>query len=451
MIFVTIFSAIVAVLWYRHWRNETPDELSSVEIVSVESLDLEAGASLNLLEETTQTIKRLGRAPLGKVDAIAIVQELLSTGFSLNASDVHLTPEQESMRFTYRVDGVLYEVGGVSRDHLPFIVNRVKVLANLSIHVRAKPQDGRFTFDREDYQARVSTLPTNHGEKVVIRLAINNERRYALDRIGFTEDTLVLYKTMLGREHGLVYLTGPTGSGKTTTLYASLLHIQATRGSTINLVTLEDPMEVDFSGIAQTQVNTGVGLTFAKGLRSILRQDPDVIMLGEIRDEETATTAIRAGLTGHLILTTVHADSCVGVFQRLRQLNVDRFQYVGASIAVVNQRLAIRNCPHCTVETALSPLQSKQLETLGITPSGSFYEGSGCQACRGKGRLGRTPLIEVLKVDDTIRNALLNDTPKHELEELARKEGMQTLNQQAMERAHRGELPIDEVIRVLSV
>ena len=139
------------------------------------------------------------------------------------------------------------------------------------------------------------------------------------------------------------------------------------------------------------------------------------------------------------------------MFQRLRQLNVDRFQYVGASIAVVNQRLAIRNCPHCTVETALSPLQSKQLETLGITPSGSFYEGSGCQACRGKGRLGRTPLIEVLKVDDTIRNALLNDTPKHELEELARKEGMQTLNQQAMERAHRGELPIDEVIRVLSV
>jgi len=452
MLLVTFSVPIICYAGYREWRRPVaPIIPEEVEVLSLDDLELAGDATLTMLEDTTRRIALLDSVPRGEVDAIGVVQELLATGFSLNASDIHMTPEKDLLRFTYRIDGVLYDVGGVSSVHLPFIVNRVKVLARLSIHVHAKPQDGRFTLDRDAYQARVSTLPTNHGEKVVIRLAVNDHSRYSLDRIGFRDETLVLYKTMLGREHGLIYLTGPTGSGKTTTLYASLLHVRQTQANTLNLVTLEDPMEVDFRGISQTQVNAAVGLTFADGLRSILRQDPDVIMLGEIRDEETATTAIRAGLTGHLILTTVHADSCVGVFQRLLQLNVDRFQYVGASIAVVNQRLAIRNCPHCTVKVPLTPLQERQLHTLGIEVEGPFFEGSGCQACRGKGRLGRTPLIEVLKVDDTIRDALLSDMPKHELEALAVREGMVTLNQQAMDQARGGVLPIHEVIRVLAI
>ncbi len=456
MVFVVLAAPVLSFLWWQRLRPPEEEEaVSLAHVLKFDELELIEDATITMLNDTATKIEEFDKAEAGKVDAIAIVYELLSTGFSLAASDVHMTPEQDGLRFTYRIDGVLYDVGYVSRRHLPFVINRVKVLASLLIHVHAKPQDGRFTFDRDEFQARVSTLPTNHGEKVVIRLAINDETRYALDRVGFEDETLVLYKTLLLREHGLVYLTGPTGSGKTTTLYASLTHIRDTKSDKLNIVTLEDPMEVDFRGVAQTQVNNLVGLTFADGLRSILRQDPDVIMVGEIRDEETAQTAIRAGLTGHLLLTTVHADSTAGVFQRLMQLNVDPFQVAGASIAVVNQRLAIRNCPTCVVESPLTELQQKQLVMLGIadTPelAGPFYEGKGCGACRGKGRFGRVPLIEVLKVDDGIRDAILAKTSKHELESLAVEGGMSTLADQAMARAARGELPIDEVIRVLSV
>jgi type II secretory ATPase GspE/PulE/Tfp pilus assembly ATPase PilB-like protein len=385
-----------------------------------------------------------------RVDAVSLVHTILSAGFASNASDVHLTPEANGMRVIARVDGVLHELGVIAPRHVAFVVNRVKIAANLSIDVRLRPQDGRLGFDDPKYQVRVATLPTNHGEKVVMRLAVNDESRYALDAIGLEEATLVMLETMLERDHGVIFLTGPTGSGKTTTMYAAMRYLRDGQARRLNLVTLEDPLEVDFEGMSQTEVNVRAGLTFAAGLRSILRQDPDVIMLGEIRDEETAQTCIRAGLTGHLLLTSVHADSAVGVFQRMRQLHVDVVQLAGASLGVVNQRLAVRNCPHCTVEVEPQATFLESLRLLGLNVEGPFFEGKGCAECRGVGRKGRVPLIELLHVDAKLRDLLLSDAPMHKIEEAAIESGMRSLSEQALTMAREGILAPSEVVRVLA-
>lgn len=457
MVFNIIATLVVGAAWVfrRPKARAVAAEGSLAPAYKFEDLDVVPDSPLAALQRTADTIAELDAEK--NLDAIALVRELLTAGFSVGASDIHLTPEAERLQATFRVDGMLHDVGSVSARNTSFVINRIKVMANLSIHVRATPQDGRFTFDTEQFQARVSTLPTNHGEKVVVRLAVNDEARYSLETIGFDDETLTLYKTLLNRDNGVIYLTGPTGSGKTTTMYASLMYIRDHMGDKLNLVTLEDPMEVDFGGVSQTQVNNAVGLDFAAGLRSVLRQDPDVIMLGEIRDEETAQAAIRAGLTGHLLLTSVHADSTAGVFHRLLQLSVERFQMAGASIAVVNQRLAIRNCPDCVEKCEITELQKKQLGILGfdvegdVYDMGDFYQGKGCPSCRGKGRRGRVPLIELLAVDDDVREGLIAEKPKHELELAAVKNGMRTLSMQAMALAREGVLPVDELIRVLSL
>ena len=419
------------------------------DLMSFDDLKVVENAPISYLARTQSVMNRLATG--SPFDAIQFINELFSAAYSVGASDIHVSPQRELTKVLLRVDGVLHELCKLGPARHRQLVNRVKVLSRLSIHVHAKPQDGAISFDSDELQLRVSTLPTNHGEKIVVRLAVRDEQRFDINTIGFSHDVLTLYKTVLARDHGVIYLTGPTGSGKTTTLYASMTQIRRERGDTTNMVTLEDPIEFDLEGISQTQIEPEAGLTFALGLRSVLRQDPDVIMVGEIRDEETARTAIRAGLTGHLILTTVHADSTVGVFNRLKQLQVERFQLASASIAVVNQRLAIRNCPKCTQPVALSKFQTKQLELFGLSESDQFFEGMGCAACGDKGRQGRVPLIEVLPVTDNLRDLLIKDTATHLLLERAVEEGMITLASQAVQRARNGEIPFDEVIRVLSV
>ena len=419
------------------------------DLMSFSDLKVVENAPVSYLGRTQGVMNRLATG--SPFDAILFINELFSAAYSVGASDIHISPQRELTKVFLRVDGVLHELCQLGPARHRQLVNRIKVLSRLSIHVHAKPQDGAISFDSDELQLRVSTLPTNHGEKVVVRLAVRDEQRFDLNTIGFSENVLTLYKTVLARDHGVIYLTGPTGSGKTTTLYASMTHIRRSRGDTTNMVTLEDPIEFDLDSISQTQIEPEAGLTFAVGLRSVLRQDPDVIMVGEIRDEETARTAIRAGLTGHLILTTVHADSTVGVFNRLKQLQVERFQLASASVAVVNQRLAIRNCPKCTQPVSLSQFQAKQLEIFGLSEADEFFEGRGCPACGNKGRQGRVPLIEVLPVTDRLRDLLIKDTPTHKLLESAVEEGMITLASQAVQRARMGEIPFDEVIRVLSV
>jgi general secretion pathway protein E len=421
---------------------------AKIEQISFSDLRIMDNAPLSHMRSVATIIRDLGNR--SNVDSINLLNEIIAGGFSVGASDIHLTPERDKVYISYRVDGVLHDLGSVSHEAAGLLRNRMKVLARLSIETKNKPQDGAIAFDVEDYHIRVSFMPTSHKEKAVLRLAVHDEKRYNIDSLGLDSNMLNHYKVLLGSDHGLVYLTGPTGSGKTTTLYASLMHIRQVRGDTVNMATLEDPIEVDFSGVSQTQVNPASQLTFAVGLRSILRQDPDVIMVGEIRDEETAQVAIRAGLSGHLILTTVHADSTAGVFNRLKQLHVERFQIASASLAVVNQRLAISNCPDCRKEMEIATYQKKQLEMLGLSVDGPFYAGTGCDTCGGKGRVGRIPLFELLPVTDSIRDLLVAETPTHKLLEAARKEGMVPLAVQALDLAKKGELSIDEVIRVLS-
>lgn len=425
------------------------DDGTSLPGLRWSALDVRPDASIAMLAETATEVRAL--ATRRKPDMVAAFNRLVGAAFSVGASDIHVSPERERSRIHMRVDGVLHEVCDIDGGPSRMLVNRIKVLAGLSLHVHAKPQDGRVVLDRDDLQLRVSTLPTNHGEKVVIRLAVHDERRYVLDAIGFAPRDLALYRTLLQRDQGVVFFTGPTGSGKTTTMYASLLHIRDTRGDTANIVTLEDPIEVDFNAIAQTQVNVQAGMTFALGLRSVLRQDPDVIMVGEIRDEETAETALRAGLTGHLLLTSLHAGSAAGVFTRLKQLEVDRAQLAGATVGVINQRLAIRNCPDCTRRVEVLPVTAQQLEVLGIDPAGPFHAGAGCDQCRGTGRRGRSAIVEILAVTDRVRDAIVDEEPTHRLVAIAIEDGMRPLAEQALERAHAGEIPVEEMIRVLSL
>ena len=417
--------------------------------IQTRDLSIEQDATMKDLKRMVAVIDEMGNGDAA--DSVRLFNQIISTGFSVKASDVHISPERDRTRVVFRVDGVLHEGGTISPENTPYLSNRIKILANLAIHVHARPQDGAISFDTDDYQLRVSTLPTNHGEKVVIRLSSRDENKFQLDRIGFDSETFALYRNLLARDYGVIYLTGPTGSGKTTTMYASMIYIRDNRGSTINMATLEDPVEVDLSRIAQTQVDPASGLTFAVGLRSILRQDPDVIMVGEIRDEETAQVAIHAGLTGHLLLTSVHADSSAGVFNRLKQLKVDPSQLASASLAVVNQRLALANCPQCLVKVLPTPYQENQLRLLKLDFEGPFYAGKGCKGCGESGRMGRIPLLEVLPVNERIKDLLVKDIPTHRLMEAAVEEGMQTLTSQALQRAKQGILPIDEVIRILSV
>jgi general secretion pathway protein E len=438
---------LVGLRW--HIFQTTMEHVSSSTRLSFSNMEVTENAPISYLKRTSEIIRVLSAE--NHFDSVSLFTEITASGFSVGASDIHIAPERNHTRIVFRVDGVLHEVGTITSSQARFLVNRIKVLAAMSIHITSTPQDGRIAFDCDDYQLRVSTLPTNNGEKVVIRLAENDERRYNIDKIGFDPDNLLVYKTLLGRDRGVIYLTGPTGSGKTTTMYASMMYIRAARGGMANLVTLEDPVEVDFTNISQTQISPETGLTFAVGLRSVLRQDPDVIMVGEIRDEETARTAIRAGMTGHLMLTSVHAESSIGVFSRLDQLQVDRFQAASASIGVVNQRLAIRNCEGCTNRVELSDFERQQLKVLGVSNEGPFFSGTGCNACRGKGRVGRTPLIEVLVVNDEIRDLLISGTPEHIIMETAVSSGMETIAMKALQEATRGVIPIDEVIRVLSL
>jgi general secretion pathway protein E len=257
---------------------------------------------------------------------------------------------------------------------------------------------------------------------------------------------------LLNRNQGVVVLTGPTGSGKTTTLYASLLYVQKTRGQSVNIVTLEDPIEYEFPAFSQTQIDPAAGLTFAAGLRAVLRQDPDVIMLGEIRDEETATNAMRAAMTGHLIFTTVHADSAAGVVSRLVQVGIDPIQLSSALCAIISQRLCQTLCAHCREPAPLAETQRRQLQILGLPepPSGPFFVSRGCEHCLHKGFVGRTALFEMLIVNRSLRDLVAEGKPAHQIHQAAVREGMITLLEDGLGKARRGEVSLDDVLRTVS-
>ena len=384
-------------------------------------------------------------------DAVSAVDQLLSAAYGVGASDVHIAPDPSGAQVTYRVDGMLYEVARIPRDALPRLTSRIKVVSNLSIYVHAQPQDGRLVLEQgsETSEVRVSILPTSHGEKVVMRLHHASAEQYGLERLGLCAEMADEYRHLLARPQGLLFLTGPTGSGKTTTIYSSLRHVVSTRGDLTNIVTIEDPIEFDLRGVSQTQVSPGTGLSFAEGLRSILRQDPDVIVVGEIRDRETAQIALQAGLSGHLILTTIHAESAAGVFTRLINMDLEPFMLASASAGVLSQRLVRVNCPDCRLESPLSPTQARLLARLGVTDApGPFWIGEGCGHCLGKGLLGRTGLYELMVVDERLRELVIQNVPTSRLHRLAVEAGMVTLLQDGLTKAKAGDVALDEVLRV---
>ncbi|ATB34588.1 GspE/PulE family protein [Melittangium boletus] len=437
------------VVAYRPARSETRRDqrpgLSPLEVVNAEV----AVAVRQLLTEMNQVLRRY--VMRAEPDMIAFLDTLLDGAIRVGASDVHVHPLESGTRIAFRVHGVLEEVMMLPREHHSRLINRIKVLSKVVLFRTDRPQDGHFAIGTPEGPAdiRVSLLPTNHGESSALRIARSSVRLPQLSTLGFPEEIIGPFQGVLDRPQGVIFVAGATGSGKTTTLYASLGYIKQTRGDMTRIATIEDPIEYDVPLFSQTQVNTEQGFTFAQGLRSVLRQDPNVIMVGEIRDAETARTAIQAGLSGHLLLTTVHANSAAGVFNRLIEMGVEPFLLASASVASVSQRLVRSLCPHCRIPFQPEHEELLRLNAAGLPTSGPFYGSTGCPQCAGSGFLGRTALYEVLTVTPAIRDCINTKVPTSRTQDVAVKEGMVPLLKAGLERVHAGSTTLREVFRVV--
>ncbi len=382
---------------------------------------------------------------------VKMVNLVIEEAVKQNASDIHIEPQRDGIWIRYRVDGVLRDVMNPPRHLKAALASRLKIMAEMDIAERRRPQDGRIHLIAEgrSIDLRVSTLPTMFGEKVVMRVLDQSSTRIGLPRLGFHSKTLALWENAVGKPHGMVLVTGPTGSGKTTTLYATLGKLNTLDR---NIVTIEDPVEYQLPRVNQVQVNAKAGLTFAGGLRSILRQDPDIVMVGEIRDRETAEIAVQAALTGHLVLSTLHTNDAAGAMTRLVDMGIEPFLTSSSVIAVLAQRLARTICPRCKV--AYSP-PSEALGRLGadarLDPGVVFYRGQGCDHCRGSGYRGRIGVYELLVISDAIRSMIVQRASSTEIKAHAVSEGMRTLRDDGLEKVMAGVSTIDEILRVVYV
>jgi len=380
---------------------------------------------------------------------IRLVNSVIAGAINSSASDIHIEPQEKNVRVRYRMDGILYEQMTIPLNHHPAVVSRIKIMAHLNIAERRRPQDGRIVFQFEDvpYDLRVSTMPTIYGEKVVMRVLDKAGINVPLDRLGFFPDQRRLFETFIHRPHGMILVTGPTGSGKSTTLYAALNKINEVSR---NIITVEDPVEYNLAGISQVQANPKIGLTFAAALRTIVRQDPDVIMVGEIRDIETAEISVQAALTGHLVFSTLHTNDAPGALVRLQNMGVEPFLITSAVIGVVGQRLLRRICPQCSEP---DKPDVGLMRALGISDydikNGTFRKGRGCPRCNGRGFRGRTAAYEVMRMTDTLRDAVLRNVGGVALKEIAIREGMKTMKESGIRKVLEGETTVDEVYRVL--
>ena len=371
----------------------------------------------------------------------AVVHQAVREG----ASDLHFEPDESNLRIRYRVDGVLREASVQSKSIHASVVSRVKIMAQLDIAERRLPQDGRARIEvgGKEYDLRVSTFPTIHGENVVLRLLDKTSALLGTSELGLAPEPLSELSRMIERPNGIVLVTGPTGSGKTTTLYSCIGQINTVER---NIVTLEDPVEYHLPSIRQTQVDPDVGLTFARGLRALLRQDPDVIMVGEIRDAETAEIAVRSALTGHLVLSTLHTNDAAGALPRLLDMKIEPFLLSSAMLGVVAQRLVRRVCEKCRKKS--DPPEEALAELGAAARKGDFVVGTGCMACGQTGYRGRLGIFEVLVMTDEIRDLIVSRASTEEIARAARRAGMATLRDDAIRKAAQGVTTLSEVIRV---
>jgi len=391
-----------------------------------------------------------GRDGMMEGGVVSYCNELLKYAVEIRASDMHLEPRGDGLLPRYRIDGQLRAFGDpVSADLQLPIISRLKVLANLDITETRLPQDGRFRaiVGGRTFDFRVSTLPSIRGEKLVLRLLDHSALVTDLTRLGFTPEMRTEFEDMLHRSYGMILVTGPTGSGKTTTLYGALA---TTRDETKNVVTVEDPVEYEMNGVTQTSVHTEIGLSFATQLRAILRQDPDVILVGEIRDSETAEISVRAALTGHLLLSTLHTNSAAAAVTRLQDMGLAPFLIASSLSGILAQRLVRLICRHCRMPVPQNtPEYDESISRLRLEPGTVIYHGTGCAECNGTGMRGRVALMELLNVDKDIRRAIMDKADSSIIQRIAMQKGMKGLWQDGIDKLQQGLTTADELVRVL--
>jgi general secretion pathway protein E len=377
---------------------------------------------------------------------VRLVNLLIEGAISSEASDIHIEPFEDTLRIRYRIDGVLYEQEAPPRRLQAAVTSRIKIMAEMNIAERRLPQDGRIrvTLHGQRVDIRVSTMPTVHGESIVMRLLQRSSVFLPLEKLGLPSATLKRYEQLIKRPHGILLVTGPTGSGKTTTLYAALDKIN---GPGVKIITVEDPVEYQLKGVNQIPVKPKIGLSFAQGLRHIVRQDPDVILVGEIRDLETAEIAIQASLTGHLVFSTLHTNDAPGAITRLQDMGVEAYLVASVLEGVLAQRLVRRICPVCRVPD--TPTQA-DLDALGIeAPRGTvLFRGKGCEECRGTGYRGRTGIYELFVIDEDARSLILRRASTRDIRQHAIQRGMVTLRMDGFTRACEGLTTVEEILRV---
>jgi type II secretory ATPase GspE/PulE/Tfp pilus assembly ATPase PilB-like protein len=382
----------------------------------------------------------------------ALVKYILLDAVNAKASDVHIEPWESTLVVRIRLNGVLTELVHLPLDLMDKISGRFKVLANLITYQTGLPQEGHAPADPElgGVEQRISIFPTTRGEKIVVRIFDPSNRSFDLATLGFEEDILQDFIKLVCRPNGLILLTGPTGSGKTTAIYSALYALVQKHGPSISIATVEDPVEFSLPMIAQAQVNLAQEFTYPKALRSLMRQDPQVIMVGEIRDPETANIAVQAGLTGHLVISTIHSGSTAGVFARLINMNIEPFLLSSSITGVLGVRLVRKNCPYCAEPYEPEPHIMKSVP-VADRENAQFRRGAGCDECRATGFSGRTSVNELLKVDQPFRDAIMDKLPTRALQDVAITQGMQTMWERGLRRALAGETTVEEIQRVISV
>ncbi len=421
-------------------------EVSDEVATAIDQIDI---SDLEFLEEADEeiSIDKL-REMVDEAPIVRMVNLIISQAINDKASDIHIEPWAKEVLVRYRIDGVLHEIMRLPKHIHPPMVSRIKIMANLDIAERRKPQDGKIHLKHEnkEYDLRVSTVPTVHGEKVVMRILDKSSVMLGLDKLGFLPEIREKLEWLISKPYGMILVTGPTGSGKSTTLYACLNKLNT---GDKNIMTIEDPVEYQIPGVNQVNVNPKAGLTFASALRAFLRQDPDIIMVGEIRDRETAQIAIEAALTGHLVLSTLHTNDAPSAATRLIEMGIEPFLVASALLGVLAQRLARTICPNCK-EAYIPPKEA--LKDLGLTmieEEYTFYRGRGCDLCKGTGYKGRTGIHELLIITDSVREAILRRASAAEIRRIAKEEGFKTLQDDAITKVLMGITTIEEALRVV--
>ena len=414
-----------------------------IKSMDVQSLVIEEGKEEKEEVDDAEKLRNIAEeAPIIKLVNLIIMQAIRD-----KASDIHVEPEDDRLIVRYRVDGILHEQVTIPKQMQAAVLSRIKIMSDMNIATKRVPQDGRFKLNIEGNRIdmRVSALPTVYGENIVMRILETSSILIGLERLGFNEKNLENFKSLIVKPHGIILVTGPTGSGKTTTLYSALNVIDTPDK---NIITVEDPVEYQLKRVRQSQINQKAGMTFANGLRSILRQDPDVIMVGEIRDLETAEISVQAALTGHLVFSTLHTNDAPSSLTRLVDMGVEPFLISSSVIAIIAQRLVRKICKDCKH----SYVPSKEiLDRLGaqLPKTGlKFYRGEGCKSCKNTGYKGRIGIFEMLMLDDKIRDMILTKVSSNQIKDAAQEAGMKTLREDGIEKVLDGSTTIDEVIRV---